>query len=133
MKNYYFFSLFMIASTPNRSVSMNQHQSGDWGLSNSKVNRLDPTSSTSMLRQGAEFSASLPRPTAGGSVPGLPIRSNSIPGTRPMLQQQMMHMSKFLTFSCDTSHCLSFFSKAFIIKVFLFWYVYSFSSEGCTF
>lgn len=78
---------------------MNQHQSGDWGLPNSKVNRLEPTSSASMLRQGAEFSASLPRPTAGGSMPGLPIRSNSIPGTRPMLQQQMMHMSKFLTFS----------------------------------
>uniref|UniRef100_A0A8C9L1U4 Nuclear receptor coactivator n=1 Tax=Pavo cristatus TaxID=9049 RepID=A0A8C9L1U4_PAVCR len=81
-----------IASIPNRSVSMNQHQSGDWGLPNSKVNRLEPTSSTSMLRQGAEFSASLPRPAAGSSMPGLPVRSNSIPGTRPMLQQQMMHM-----------------------------------------
>uniref|UniRef100_A0A8B9ZFB0 Nuclear receptor coactivator 3 n=1 Tax=Anas platyrhynchos TaxID=8839 RepID=A0A8B9ZFB0_ANAPL len=77
---------------PNRSVAMNQHQSGDWGLPNSKVNRLEPTSSTSVMRPGPEFSASLPRPTAGSSMPGLPVRSNSIPGTRPMLQQQMIHM-----------------------------------------
>ncbi|KFZ67701.1 Nuclear receptor coactivator 3, partial [Podiceps cristatus] len=81
-----------LASAPNRNVAMNQHQSGDWGLSNSKVNRLEPTSSASMLRPGPEFSASLPRATVGGSMAGLPVRSNSIPGTRPMLQQQMIHM-----------------------------------------
>ncbi|NXW53768.1 NCOA3 protein, partial [Eurystomus gularis] len=81
-----------LASAPNRNVAMNQHQSGDWGLPNSKVNRLDSTGSASMLRAGPEFSASLPRPAVGGSVPGLPVRSNSIPGTRPMLQQQMIHM-----------------------------------------
>ncbi|NWS52243.1 NCOA3 protein, partial [Chunga burmeisteri] len=77
---------------PNRNVAINQHQSGDWGLPHSKVNRLEPTSSASMLRPGPEFSASLTRPTMGGSVSGLPVRSNSIPGTRPMLQQQMIHM-----------------------------------------
>ncbi|NXD75296.1 NCOA3 protein, partial [Halcyon senegalensis] len=77
---------------PNRNVAMNQHQSGDWGLPNSKVNRLEPTGSAAMLRAGPEFSASLPRATVSGSVPGLPVRSNSIPGTRPMLQQQMIHM-----------------------------------------
>ncbi|NWI67141.1 NCOA3 protein, partial [Todus mexicanus] len=77
---------------PNRNVAMNQPQSGDWGLPNSKVNRLEPTSSASMLRPGPEFSASLPRAAVGGSMPGLPVRSNSIPGTRPMLQQQMIHM-----------------------------------------
>ncbi|NWW23528.1 NCOA3 protein, partial [Falcunculus frontatus] len=76
---------------PNRSV-MNQHQSGDWGLPNSKVNRLESASSASMLRPGPEFSTTLPRPPEGGSVSGLPVRSNSIPGTRPMLQQQMIHM-----------------------------------------
>ncbi|KGL85876.1 Nuclear receptor coactivator 3, partial [Charadrius vociferus] len=81
-----------LASAPNRNVAMNQHQSGDWGLPNSKVNRLEPTSSASMLRPGPEFSVSLPRPTVGGSVSGLPVRSNSIPGTRPMLQPQMIHM-----------------------------------------
>ncbi|XP_074965312.1 nuclear receptor coactivator 3 isoform X5 [Phalacrocorax aristotelis] len=81
-----------LASAPNRNAAMNQPQSGDWGLPNSKVNRLEPTSSASMLRPGPEFSASLPRPTVGGSMPGLPVRSNSIPGTRPMLQQQMIHM-----------------------------------------
>ncbi|XP_064321739.1 nuclear receptor coactivator 3 isoform X4 [Phalacrocorax carbo] len=81
-----------LASAPNRNAAMNQPQSGDWGLPNSKVNRLEPTSSASMLRPGPEFSASLPRPTVGGSMSGLPVRSNSIPGTRPMLQQQMIHM-----------------------------------------
>nr|XP_009490503.1 PREDICTED: nuclear receptor coactivator 3 [Pelecanus crispus] len=82
----------LLASAPNRNVAMNQHQSGDWGLPNSKVNRLEPTSSASMLRPGPEFSASLPRATVGGSMSALPVRSNSIPGTRPMLQQQMIHM-----------------------------------------
>ncbi|XP_074461208.1 nuclear receptor coactivator 3 isoform X4 [Larus michahellis] len=81
-----------LASAPNRNVAMNQHQSGEWGLPNSKVNRLEPTSSASMLRPGPEFSASLPRSSVGGSMSGLPVRSNSIPGTRPMLQQQMIHM-----------------------------------------
>ncbi|NXU12468.1 NCOA3 protein, partial [Pardalotus punctatus] len=78
--------------TPNRNVAMNQHQSGDWGLPNSKVNRLESGSSASMLRPGPEFSTTLPRPLEGGSVSGLPVRSNSIPGTRPALQQQMIHM-----------------------------------------
>uniref|UniRef100_A0A8D2PF46 histone acetyltransferase n=1 Tax=Zosterops lateralis melanops TaxID=1220523 RepID=A0A8D2PF46_ZOSLA len=75
--------------TPNRSVAMNQHQSGDWGLPNSKVNRLETASSASMLRPGPEFSTTLPRPPEGG----LPVRSNGIPGTRPMPQQQMIHMT----------------------------------------
>ncbi|VTJ91656.1 Hypothetical predicted protein, partial [Marmota monax] len=35
-----------------------------------------------------DYSAALPRPAMGGSVPTLPLRSNSIPGARPMLQQQ---------------------------------------------
>ncbi|KAM6339671.1 nuclear receptor coactivator 3 isoform 9-T17 [Alca torda] len=81
-----------LAGAPNRNVAMNQHQSGEWGLPNSKVNRLEPPSSASMLRPGPEFSASLPRSSVGGSMSGLPVRSNSIPGTRPMLQQQMIHM-----------------------------------------
>ncbi|NWZ37586.1 NCOA3 protein, partial [Brachypodius atriceps] len=78
--------------TPNRNVAMNQHQSGDWGLPNSKVNRLESGSSASVLRPGPEFSTTLPRPPEGGSASGLPVRSNSMPGTRPMLQQQTIHM-----------------------------------------
>lgn len=85
---------------------MNQHQSGDWGLPNSKVNRLESASSTSMLRPGPELSTTLLRPPEGGSVSGLPVRSNSIPGTRPMLQQQMIPMSKFLTSYWFTWHYL---------------------------
>nr|XP_031362364.1 nuclear receptor coactivator 3 isoform X4 [Lonchura striata domestica] len=82
----------LLASAPHKNVAMNQHQPGDWGLPNSKVNRLESASSTSMLRAGPEFSTTLPRPGEGGSVSGLPVRSNSIPGTRPMLQEQMIHM-----------------------------------------
>ncbi|XP_039575068.1 nuclear receptor coactivator 3 isoform X1 [Passer montanus] len=81
-----------LASAPHRNVAMNQHQPGDWSLPNSKVNRLESASSASMLRPGPEFSTALPRPPEAGSVSGLPVRSNSIPGTRPMLQQQMIHM-----------------------------------------
>ncbi|KAM7150159.1 nuclear receptor coactivator 3 isoform 5-T18 [Macrochelys suwanniensis] len=75
---------------PNRNMAMNQHPAGDWVLPSSKVNRLEPTNSGSMVRP--DYNTSLPRPTVSGSMPGLPIRSNSIPGTRPMLQQQMIHM-----------------------------------------
>ncbi|NWH34780.1 NCOA3 protein, partial [Chloropsis hardwickii] len=81
-----------LAGAPNRNVAMNQHQSGDWGLPNSKVNRLESASSASMLRPGPEFSTTLPGPSEGGSVSGLPVRSNSIPATRPVLPQQMIHM-----------------------------------------
>ncbi|RLV88798.1 hypothetical protein DV515_00015279 [Chloebia gouldiae] len=81
-----------LASAPHKNVATNQHQPGDWGLPNSKVNRLESASSASMLRVGPEFSTALPRPAEGGSVPGLPVRSNSIPGPRPMLQQPMIHM-----------------------------------------
>ncbi|XP_068064229.1 nuclear receptor coactivator 3 isoform X1 [Anomalospiza imberbis] len=80
------------ASAPHRNVAMNQHQPGDWGLPNSKVNRLESSSSASVLRPGPEFSTTLPRPPEGGSVSGLPVRSSSIPGSRPMLQQQMIHI-----------------------------------------
>ncbi|NXD20833.1 NCOA3 protein, partial [Spelaeornis formosus] len=78
--------------TPKRNVVLSQHQSGDWGLPNSKMNRLESASSGSVLRSGPELSTALLRPPEGGSVSGLPVRSNSIPGTRPMLQQQMIHM-----------------------------------------
>ncbi|NXQ23650.1 NCOA3 protein, partial [Alaudala cheleensis] len=81
-----------LAGAPSRNVVMNQHQPGDWGLPNSKVNRLESASSASMLRPGPEFSATLPRPPEGGSASGLPVRSNSIPGSRPLPQQQMIHM-----------------------------------------
>ncbi|KAL2297156.1 hypothetical protein Nmel_015214, partial [Mimus melanotis] len=81
-----------LASAPNRSVVMNQHQSGDWALPNSKVNRLESASSAPMLRAGPEFSTALVRPAEGAPVPGLPARSNSIPAARPMLQQQLLHM-----------------------------------------
>ncbi|KAM7037835.1 nuclear receptor coactivator 3 isoform 1-T5 [Acridotheres tristis] len=80
-----------LANAPNRNVAMNQPQSGDWGLPNSKANRLESASSASALRAGPEFSAALLRPPEGACVSGLP-RSNSISGARPVLQQHMIHM-----------------------------------------
>ncbi|XP_037667855.1 nuclear receptor coactivator 3 isoform X2 [Choloepus didactylus] len=74
---------------PNRSVTVNQTpSSGDWGLPNSKASRLEPMSANSMGRPGADYNAALPRPAMSSSMPPLPIRSNSIPGARPVLQQQ---------------------------------------------
>ncbi|XP_027707205.1 nuclear receptor coactivator 3 isoform X2 [Vombatus ursinus] len=76
---------------PNRNMTMNHHPSGEWGLPNSKVSRMEQNTG-SLVRPGTDYSNSLPRPAMGGTMPGLPVRSNSIPGTRPMLQQQMIHM-----------------------------------------
>ncbi|KAM3839157.1 nuclear receptor coactivator 3 isoform 1-T5 [Vipera latastei] len=76
----------------NRNVSVNQHSASDWSLQNSKLNRMEPTASGSMARAGSDCSSSLARSSMGGSMPGLPMRSNSMPGTRSMLQQEMIHM-----------------------------------------
>lgn len=76
----------------NRNMSMNQHSANDWSIQNSKVSRMEPASSASMGRPGPDCNPSLSRPVVGGALPGLPMRSNSIPGSRPILQQQMMHM-----------------------------------------
>ncbi|KFO32421.1 Nuclear receptor coactivator 3 [Fukomys damarensis] len=74
---------------PNRNVTVSQAPtSGDWGLPNSKASRMEPMSTNSMGRPGGDYSASLPRPSVGSAVPVLPLRSNSIPGARPMLLQQ---------------------------------------------
>ncbi|XP_074867959.1 nuclear receptor coactivator 3 isoform X4 [Carettochelys insculpta] len=77
---------------PTRNMAMNQHPPGDWVLPNSKVNRLEPSSSGSLVRPGPDYNPSLPRPAVSGSMPGLPIRSNSLPGSKTMLQHQMIHM-----------------------------------------
>ncbi|KAF3824971.1 hypothetical protein GH733_010305 [Mirounga leonina] len=78
---------------PNRNVTVNQTpSSGDWGLSNSKTSRMEPLSANSMGRPGAECNASLPRPAGGSSMPTLPLRVGSVPGARPVLQQQMLQM-----------------------------------------
>ncbi|XP_048352398.1 nuclear receptor coactivator 3 isoform X3 [Sphaerodactylus townsendi] len=76
----------------NRHMSMNPNSGGDWSLQNAKVSRMEPTSSAPVARPGPDCNPSLSRSTMGGSMPGLPMRSNSMPGTRSMLQQQMMHM-----------------------------------------
>ncbi|XP_027760603.1 nuclear receptor coactivator 3 isoform X1 [Empidonax traillii] len=75
-----------LAGAPNRTVAMTQPQP-EWGLPSPKGSRMDPAG---LLRAGPELSAALPRP--GGSVPSLPLRSNSLPAPRPGLQQPLMHM-----------------------------------------
>ncbi|KAH0619132.1 hypothetical protein JD844_018824 [Phrynosoma platyrhinos] len=75
-----------------RNMPMNQHSVSDWNVQNSKVSRMEPTSAGSMARPGTDCSLTLSRSSVGGSMPGLPMRSNSMPGTRSMLQQQMIHM-----------------------------------------
>nr|XP_028590960.1 nuclear receptor coactivator 3 isoform X3 [Podarcis muralis]XP_028590961.1 nuclear receptor coactivator 3 isoform X3 [Podarcis muralis]XP_028590962.1 nuclear receptor coactivator 3 isoform X3 [Podarcis muralis]XP_028590963.1 nuclear receptor coactivator 3 isoform X3 [Podarcis muralis]XP_028590965.1 nuclear receptor coactivator 3 isoform X3 [Podarcis muralis]XP_028590966.1 nuclear receptor coactivator 3 isoform X3 [Podarcis muralis]XP_028590967.1 nuclear receptor coactivator 3 isoform X3 [P len=77
---------------PNRNMPMNQHSASDWSLQNSKVSRMEPISSASMPRPGPDCNPALARSSVGGPMPGLPMRSNSMPGTRSMLQQQMIHM-----------------------------------------
>ncbi|XP_077023624.1 nuclear receptor coactivator 3 isoform X2 [Tamandua tetradactyla] len=80
---------------PSRNVTVHQTpSSGDWGLPNTKAGRIEPVSANPMGRPGTDYSASLPRPVMGNSVPTLPVRSSSIPGARPVLQQQqqMLHM-----------------------------------------
>uniref|UniRef100_A0A8D1N4Z9 histone acetyltransferase n=1 Tax=Sus scrofa TaxID=9823 RepID=A0A8D1N4Z9_PIG len=82
---------------PNRNVAVNQTpSSGDWGLPNSKASRMEPMNPNSMGRPGTDFNASLPRPAVGGSMPTMPLRSNSIPGARPVLQQQQQQQQQML-------------------------------------
>ncbi|XP_058541859.1 nuclear receptor coactivator 3 isoform X1 [Neofelis nebulosa] len=84
---------------PNRNVTVNPTaSSGDWGLPSSKTSRMEPLSSNSVGRPGADYNASLPRPAVSGPMPTLPLRSAGIPGARPALppqqppQQQMLQM-----------------------------------------
>ncbi|KAM3923501.1 nuclear receptor coactivator 3 isoform 2-T2 [Leptodactylus fuscus] len=80
----------LMGNGPNRS--MGQHSAGDWSMQNSAVGRLEPPSSGPVGRQGSEYNTSMPRPTMSGNLAGLPTRSNSISGNRPVLQQQMIPM-----------------------------------------
>uniref|UniRef100_G3SM44 Nuclear receptor coactivator n=1 Tax=Loxodonta africana TaxID=9785 RepID=G3SM44_LOXAF len=74
---------------PNRNVTVTQTaSSGDWGLPNSKASRMEPMSSNSVGRPGADFNATLPRPVVAGSMPTLPVRSSGAPGMRPVLQKK---------------------------------------------
>lgn len=58
--------------------------SGDWGMSRSSGS---PVGHPSMMRQGMEYGNS--KGMMSGPMVG---RSNSVPGSRSMLQQQLMDM-----------------------------------------
>ncbi|XP_040186446.1 nuclear receptor coactivator 3 isoform X3 [Rana temporaria] len=83
-------SYVMLGNGANRG--MNQHPGGEWALQNSAVNQMEPSSTGPGGRQGPEYNSSMPRPAMSASMPGHPGRSNSMPGNRPGLQQQMMAM-----------------------------------------
>ncbi|XP_063814975.1 nuclear receptor coactivator 3 [Pseudophryne corroboree] len=76
----------------NSNRSMSQHPAGEWGMQGTAVNRMEPCSTGPVGRQGPEYNTPMQRPAMSGNMPGLPARSNSIPGNRPVLQQQMIPM-----------------------------------------
>ncbi|XP_029469776.1 nuclear receptor coactivator 3 isoform X2 [Rhinatrema bivittatum] len=81
-----------MAGAANRNI--NQHSASDWGMPNSKVNQMEPSGSAAVGRPGPDYNPAhpLPRPAMGATMPVLPSRSNTLPGTRPMMQQQMIQM-----------------------------------------
>lgn len=86
---------------PNRNVAVAVNQTsspGEWSLANSKASRMEPMGSSPLGRTG-DYSAALPRPAMGGSVPTLPLRPNRIPGARPTLQQQQQQQQQMLQMS----------------------------------
>lgn len=61
--------------------------SGDWGMSRSSASPVGSAGHPSMMRPGMDYNSNKGM-TSGPMV----SRSNSIPGTRSMLQQQLMEM-----------------------------------------
>lgn len=61
--------------------------SGDWGMSRSSGSPVGSVGHPSMIRPGMDYSKGM----MGGPMVG---RSNSAPGGRSMLQQQLMEMGK---------------------------------------
>lgn len=61
--------------------------SGDWGMPRSSASPVGSAGHPSMMRPGMEYN------NAKGMMGGPMVsRSNSVPGTRSMLQQQLMDM-----------------------------------------
>ena len=89
--------IISVSGGPNRNVTVNQApSSGDWGLPSSKASRMEPVNSNAMGRPGTDYNAPLPRPAMGGSMPAMPLRSNSVPGSRPVTQQQQQQPPQML-------------------------------------
>ncbi|KAM9296331.1 nuclear receptor coactivator 3 [Gastrophryne carolinensis] len=80
----------MLGNGSNRGMS--QHPAGEWAMQNPAVNRMEPSSTGPVGRPGQEYGGAMPRPAISGGLQGLTARSNSMAGSRPVLQQQMMQM-----------------------------------------
>lgn len=64
--------------------------SGDWGKPRSSASPMGSAGHSSMMRSSMEYSS-------GKMMSGAMVsRSNSVPGTRSMLQQQLMDMGTLL-------------------------------------
>ena len=61
--------------------------SGEWGLPRSSASPVGSAGHPSMIRPPMDYNNG--KPMMGGPMVG---RSNSVPGTRSMLQQQLMDM-----------------------------------------
>ncbi|XP_028667456.1 nuclear receptor coactivator 3 isoform X3 [Erpetoichthys calabaricus] len=64
--------------------------STEWGLSRSNTSPVGSVGPTSMIRSGMDFGSTMPKGVIGSAVLN---RSNSMPGGRSMLQQQLMDMA----------------------------------------
>ena len=65
--------------------------SGDWGMPRSSASPVGSAGHPSMMRPGMEYN------NGKGMMAGPMVsRSNSVPGTRSMLQQQLMDMGMFV-------------------------------------
>lgn len=63
--------------------------SGDWGMPRSSASPVGSAAHPSMMRPGVDYSSSK------GMMSGpMASRSSSAPGTRSMLQQQLMEMGR---------------------------------------
>lgn len=66
--------------------------SGEWGMPRSSASPVGSAGHPSMMRPGMEYN------NGKGMMSGPMVsRSNSVPGTRSMLQQQLMDMGTLLT------------------------------------
>lgn len=61
--------------------------SGDWGMPRSSASPVGSAGHPSMMRPGMDYNSN-----KGMTSGPMASRSNSIPGTRSMLQQQLMEM-----------------------------------------
>ncbi|XP_043945846.1 nuclear receptor coactivator 3 [Protopterus annectens] len=56
----------------------------DWGLPHSNTNGMEKTDPMTLVRQGSDYSLPVSRTLTSSTLPGMPVRSNSVPGPMEM-------------------------------------------------